>query len=77
MQKNRLLGVTVVNSKVTIEFIFNGACECPDIFFGDGWWYLIYSNYTDKLATFYVKSKSLNGPWCIPENNIFDGRAFY
>lgn len=53
------------------------AHECPDIFKIGDWWYLIYSAYTDKFATFYRMSKSPNGPWITPEVDTFDGRAFY
>ena len=54
-----------------------GAHECPDMFRMGDWWYLIYSNYTDRFATFYRMSRSLNGPWITPKEDTFDGRAFY
>lgn len=41
------------------------------------WWYLIYSEYTDRWVTHYVMAKDLKGPWHIPEDDQFDGRAFY
>jgi len=54
-----------------------GALECPDIFKMGDWWYLIYSSYTGRFATFYRMSQSLNGPWITPAEDTFDGRAFY
>lgn len=57
--------------------IHESAHECPDIFKIGDWWYLLYSGYTDKFATFYRMSKSPTGPWITPEIDTFDGRAFY
>lgn len=37
--------------------------ECPDYFLWNGWYYLVYS---DNSNTYYVKSKSLYGPWIEP-----------
>jgi beta-fructofuranosidase len=54
-----------------------GAHECPDLFQIGDWWYLIYSSYTDRFATFYRMSRSLNGPWITPKEDTFDGRAYY
>lgn len=51
--------------------------ECPDLFHLNGWWYLIYSEYSDRNLTRYVMSKSLNGPWLLPDDDAFDGRAYY
>lgn len=36
--------------------------ECPDYFFWNGWYYLIYSS----SGTFYVKSRNPFGPWEYP-----------
>ena len=41
----------------------NSVPECPDYFQWNGWYYLVYSNHGD---TYYVKSKSPNGPWQYP-----------
>jgi hypothetical protein len=38
----------------------NSVPECPDYFFWNGWYYLVYS---DNSNTFYVKSRSPYGPW--------------
>lgn len=54
-----------------------GTHECPDIFKIGDWWYLLYSTYTGFYATIYRMSKSLDGPWIIPEKETLDTRAFY
>lgn len=51
--------------------------ECPDLFRMGGWWYLIFSEFSERCVTRYRMSRSLQGPWTAPENDTFDGRAFY
>jgi beta-fructofuranosidase len=51
--------------------------ECPDLFYLNGWWYLIYSEYSDRNLTRYVMSRDLKGPWLLPDDDAFDGRAYY
>ncbi|MBT1173309.1 family 43 glycosylhydrolase [Bifidobacterium amazonense] len=53
--------------------------ECPDVFFWNGWWYLVYSEFSDAFATRYRMSRSLEGPWVAPSSgkDSVDGRAFY
>lgn len=51
--------------------------ECPDLFRIGDWWYLLFSEFTDRFVTTYRMSKSLSGPWLTPEVNTFDGHAFY
>lgn len=51
--------------------------ECPDLFKIGDWWYLIFSEFTDRFVTSYRMSRNLNGPWITPEINTFDGHAFY
>jgi len=51
--------------------------ECPDLFKIGDWWYLVFSEFTDKFVTTYRMSKSINGPWISPKINTFDGHAFY
>lgn len=51
--------------------------ECPDLFRWGDWWYLVYSSFTERFATHYRMSKTLEGPWTAPSNDTFDGRAFY
>ena len=51
--------------------------ECPDLFRWDDFWVLVYSTFSERHITHYRLSKSLNGPWLAPENDAFDGRAYY
>jgi beta-fructofuranosidase len=51
--------------------------ECPDLFKMGGWWYLLFSEFTDKVRTRYRMSRSLKGPWITPARDDFDGHAFY
>ena len=51
--------------------------ECPDLFRWDDYWALVYSTFSERNITHYRLSKSLAGPWLAPENDSFDGRAFY
>lgn len=51
--------------------------ECPDLFKMGDWWYLIFSEYSDKVRTRYRMSRSLKGPWITPRRDDFDGHAFY
>src|SRR4030095_12170917 len=50
--------------------------ECPDLFKMDDWWYLLFSEFTDLVRTRYRMSRSLTGPWIIPQRDDFDGHAF-
>nr|WEI57610.1 putative GH32 family protein [Tetragonula mellipes] len=51
--------------------------EMPDLFKIGDYWYLIYTEYSDQSKTRYVMSKSLEGPWITPDDDAFDGRAYY
>jgi beta-fructofuranosidase len=51
--------------------------ECPDLFQIGDWWYLIFSEYTEKHTTCYRMSGHRNGPWIKPKCDTFDGRAYY
>lgn len=53
------------------------AHECPEVFEWNGWWYLVYSEFTDAFVTRYRMAKSPDGPWIAPEFDSVDGRAFY
>lgn len=53
------------------------AYECPDLFYMNGWWYLVFSQFTDRFQTIYRMSRSLNGPWIRPHVDSFDARPFY
>ena len=60
-------------------YAFNEYCanECPDLFKINNWWYLVFSEFSDKNIVHYRKSKSAKGPWIKPIDDAFDGRAFY
>jgi len=51
--------------------------ECPDLFRMGDWWYLVYSTFTERSVTHYRMARGLQGPWLAPENDTFDGCAFY
>lgn len=51
--------------------------ECPEVFQMGDWWYLVFSTFSDKFTTHYRMAKSVNGPWLIPEDDVFDTRANY
>lgn len=51
--------------------------ECADIFQMGDTWYLVFSEFSDKGATHYRTSKSLEGPWSKPQQDLFDGKGFY
>jgi beta-fructofuranosidase len=51
--------------------------ECPDMFQSGGWWYLLFSEFSQACVTRYRISRSPYGPWTSPANDTFDGRAFY
>ncbi|HAM26760.1 MAG TPA: glycoside hydrolase [Microbacteriaceae bacterium] len=51
--------------------------ECPDVFVWGGWWYLVYSEFSESFTTHYRMAKSPDGPWIVPERDTVDGRAFY
>lgn len=51
--------------------------ECPDLFQMGEWWYLVFSEFTDKFETHYRMSRSWNGPWVTPQQDTFDNRSFY
>lgn len=51
--------------------------EMPQLFKEGDWWYLVYSEYDLEKTTHYVMSKKIMGPWIIPEQDTFSGRAYY
>ena len=53
------------------------AHECPEVFEWNGWWYLVYSEFSESFTTRYRMSRSLHGPWLVPEHDTLDGRAYY
>lgn len=53
------------------------AHECPEVFQMGDWWYLVYSEFSETFTTRYRMSRSLSGPWIVPEHDSLDGRAYY
>ncbi|MDR3714597.1 MAG: family 43 glycosylhydrolase [Puia sp.] len=51
--------------------------ECPDHFKMGDWYYLLFSEFTDRVRTRYRMSRSPKGPWIIPKRDDFDGHAYY
>lgn len=51
--------------------------ECPEVFRMGDYWYLVFSTFSDRFITHYRISRNLNGPWRIPEDDVFDTRADY
>lgn len=51
--------------------------ECPDLFKIGDWYYLIYSEFSDRRVTRYRMAKDIRGPWLSPKDDQFDGRSFY
>lgn len=51
--------------------------ECPEVFKMGDYWYLVFSTFSDRFTTHFRYSKSLKGPWIIPEDDVFDTRANY
>jgi beta-fructofuranosidase len=51
--------------------------ECPDVFQWGGWWYMVYSEFSESFTTRYRMATSPDGPWTVPPRDSIDGRAFY
>lgn len=51
--------------------------ECPDLFQMGAWWYLIFSEFSERCVTRYRMSRSPSGPWLTPPDDTFDSRAYY
>jgi beta-fructofuranosidase len=51
--------------------------ECPDLFQIEDWWYLVFSEFSERMQTRYRMSRNITGPWHAPEDDTFDGRALY
>lgn len=51
--------------------------ECPEVFKMGDYWYLVFSTFSDRFTTHYRYAKSLQGPWHIPADDVFDTRANY
>lgn len=42
--------------------------ECPDYFYWNGWYYLMYSTHSE---TYYLMSRQAYGPWSYPPSQVF------
>ncbi len=51
--------------------------ECPDLFRLGDWYYLLFSEFSDRSVTRYRMSRSMDGPWTVPAHDTFDGHCFY
>ncbi len=51
--------------------------ECPDLFRMGGWWYLVFSEFSERCQTRYRMARSLRGPWLCPVDDALDTRAWY
>ena len=51
--------------------------EMPDLFKMGEWWYHIVTEYSDRHKMVYRMAKSLEGPWIAPDDDAFDGSAYY
>ena len=51
--------------------------ECPDLFKMGDWWYLVFSEFSERRVTRYRMSRTFNGPWIAPANDTFDDAIFY
>ncbi len=51
--------------------------ECPDLFKIGKWWYLVFSEFSERTVTRYRMAQNITGPWLAPEDDSFDGRALY
>ena len=64
------------HSGVFMTMMWDRFYECPDVFKMGDWWYLIFSEFSDRVCTRYVMSKDLK-TWTAPAADMFDGRGFY
>jgi beta-fructofuranosidase len=51
--------------------------ECPDLFRMGDWWYLVFSEFSERMQTRYRMSRNPAGPWHAPADDAFDVRALY
>jgi len=72
-----LVSTDLTNWDVCAPFLvpgLPGVPECPDYFFWNGWYYLIFSH---GGAAHYRMSRAPFGPWHRPRVDTFDGGAAY
>lgn len=51
--------------------------ECPEVFQMGKYWYLVFSTFSDRFVTHYRIAECPEGPWKIPDDDVFDTRANY
>jgi len=51
--------------------------ECPDLFKMGDWWYLVFSEFSDRKQTRYRMARNPHGPWITPADDALDTRAWY
>lgn len=51
--------------------------ECPEVFREGDWWYLTFSEFSERFGTRYRRSRHARGPWEAPPRDTLDGRAWY
>ncbi|MCC8066669.1 MAG: beta-fructofuranosidase, partial [Clostridiales bacterium] len=51
--------------------------ECPEVFRMGDYWYFVFSTFSDRFVTHYRIAKQPEGPWMIPEDDVFDTRVNY
>jgi beta-fructofuranosidase len=84
---SRRRGVTVhFSSRDLMHWEFRGdfyapglyqMLEVPDLFRIGEWWYLVFSEFSERFTTRYRMSRSISGPWISTDEDTFDGKAFY
>lgn len=51
--------------------------ECPELWEGDGTWYLVYSAFSENAGTVYREAASPRGPFRTPPDDDLGGRRWY
>lgn len=52
--------------------------ECPDLFPMGDWWYLLFSEFSERHVTRYRMARSPEGPWILPPvDDSLDNNVFY
>ncbi|NYI03771.1 family 43 glycosylhydrolase [Allostreptomyces psammosilenae] len=62
------------------DFLAPNECqvhECPDLFRMGGWWYLLYSTFSDRQVTRYRRARTLSGPWLSAPEDALDDAGLY
>ncbi|MFW5893591.1 MAG: GH32 C-terminal domain-containing protein [Verrucomicrobiota bacterium] len=51
--------------------------ESPNLFQLGDWWYLVYTTYGREQVVHYRMSRTLQGPWRVPDKGALNAGAFY